>query len=545
MFTRSSVLIFFLLLIISGVLRFYSLGGWSFDMDELFTTLEAKILFGESVVPDEYLKNGQVKAEDTQLYRLPRLMFVSYFVHWVGYKIFGEDEFGSRIVPAFLGSLSVGVIFLFGRFLFGFVVGLVLSLLAMFLPEHLLHSQCNRFYVQSFFIISVVFLSGYYVLLFRSFRSVFFLGLLSILMIFINSFGGLIWGVVLCGVILGVIFSSNYSQMIVVITTTVMATTAKTTATTTVLHNGVDNCLHYVERAECGKSGARVILFMFFWSALFLCAAYFYIIPMGASWNKSLSWGYSPFHALASFVNMISWPVFLFSVMGFCILFFGGNISCGNIFRRNIFCGNIYWLVCIFGCGFIVFVLPMVIVYNSNYGFLFIFPFIVSAAIFIGRVYDFILRLSFSYKNVLGVIWVCGCVLLNFPSVASYYCDGNRHDNRAAFYYVAENWRQGDRLTGILMGAAKYYIPDKTPRIPLHPEPDKTIKELQNIIDNNIGGSGRLWIVLTSSRGGIDDKVRKWLGQNAKFEYRAAKKRFDYAENNVEVFIVDKKEIRN
>ncbi|MDR0391972.1 MAG: hypothetical protein LBH59_08705 [Planctomycetaceae bacterium] len=486
--------IFLLLVFFAGVLRFSYLGEWSFGFDELFTITETKIYFGEMPVPDEYLKNGKIKPEETQLYRLPRMIFASYFVHWFDYKLFGENEFGSRFLMAVLGTLNVGVIFLLSRPLFGFANALILSLLFLFLPEHILQSQNNRFYIQSFFSNSVVLLLGYYVVMRRSITATFLLAPMAILMLLFNTFNIVIW----CS-----LFGAVITDM-------------------------------FFARKSDGKNLTRVdikiILLLLLWSILLFVILFFYVMPFANSWNQSANWGYSSFHAVLSFINIIGWSMFLFSVLGSCILFL-----------RIRDCGNGYWFFCVLCCGFAVFVLPLKITYNSQYGIIFIFPFIVSASIFIREVYNLISQSTIPLKHVLGVIWVCASLLLGLPSLFSYYQDGGRPNNRAAFQYVADNWHEGDRLTGTVMGAAQYYIPDKMPKIPLHYEPTEAIKELQTTLDQNIGGDGRLWIVILSSRGGIDEDLRRWLGQNATFERKFSKRRFDYAENNIEIFLAPPK----
>jgi hypothetical protein len=486
--------IFSLLVISAGILRFFCLGVWSFGFDELFTTMETKIYFGEIQVPEEYLKNGQIKPEDTQLYRLPRMIFASYFIHWLDYKLFGESEFGSRVLMAVLGSFSVGVIFLLSRCVLGFVGALILSLLFLSLPEHILQSQNNRFYIQSFFSISIVLLLGAQVVVRRSNSAVFLLFPAAVLMLLMNTLGVIIW-CSLCGaVVVDMIFARQ--------------------------DNG----------KKILRADVKIVLLLLLWSIVFFGILFFYVLQFMKSWNQSVSWGYSPFHSVLSFINIIGWSIFLFSVLGACLLLF-------RLHER----GSGYWLFCVLCCGISVFVLPMHITYNSQYGILFIFPFIVSASFFIREVYVLIVRSSVSCKHVFGVIWISVCLLFNLPSLFSYYQDGGRHDNRAAFQYVAANWHEGDRLTGFLMGSAQHYIPDKTPRFPLTPTPANAIKELQTLLDQEVGGNGRLWIVLVSSRGGIDNSLRKWLGQNATFEYKFTKKRFDYAENNVEIFLANPK----
>ncbi|MDR0610136.1 MAG: hypothetical protein LBG58_08505 [Planctomycetaceae bacterium] len=190
--------IFLLLVLLAGLLRFHKLGAWSWGFDEHFTMLEVKILFGETTVPNEYLldgtvKNGTVKPEDTQYYRLPRLLCAAYAVHRLGYGIFGEDEFGSRALMAMLGSLSVGLIFLLAKPSIGFAGAFILSLLVLLLPEHILHSQCNRFYIQAFLLISAVILLGAYVAVRQSPTAAFWLGPLSVFMVLSHSLSGIIW----------------------------------------------------------------------------------------------------------------------------------------------------------------------------------------------------------------------------------------------------------------------------------------------------------------------------------------------------------------
>lgn len=55
----------------------------------------------------------------SQLYRLPRMIPVSYSLLWIGYELFGRDEFGSRVMPALLGTLQVPLVYVFLRPLAG------------------------------------------------------------------------------------------------------------------------------------------------------------------------------------------------------------------------------------------------------------------------------------------------------------------------------------------------------------------------------------------------------------------------------------------
>jgi hypothetical protein len=552
---KKRLIIFLLLVFCAGVLRFYGLGQWSFGFDELFTTFETKVFFGKIHVPNELLNNGTIKPEETQYYRLPYLNIVAYYVHWFGYNFFGEDEFGSRFLMAAAGVLSVGVVFLLAQRLFGFVGSLVLALLLMLLPEHILCSQMNRFYSQSFFWIVIVLLLGGYISGKRSLLSAVLIGPVAIIMVLTNALSGVIWGIFLLA-FFGELFFS-----IVLVQKNISA-----------VNDSQFNSPNPQQPNSVSKSTLVIILFVVVWSLLLLGLGVFRILPIVATWNKGMSWGYSPVHAAMSFVNILSWQYSLLCLLGVLVGFLGFR-SVGNLHKGQFnlqlndpasgqqdcdqcervgqdsaggdacCCGGIgvYWSLCAIFSGLMVFLLPFKITYNPNYGILFVFPILVSVMIFIVEVYCLFLRAGFPFSRVVAVVWVVVCLLLNFPSLVSYYKDGNRHDNRAAYIYVAQNWQDGDRITGFMMGAAEYYIPDCSPRIPLR---DYNIPEkLQEIIDSNKIDSnkenkGRLWVVVQSSRGGLDPNLKRWLAQNAIDEINFGKKRYDYIENNVDVFLI-------
>src|SRR6266849_947728 len=85
--------------LLAGGLRFYRLGDWPFYGDELSTFAEVDSLFGNEEV-----------SQYSQGYRLPRLIPVGNFVHFLDYSWFGRDEFGSRVLMAVLGTLQVVVV---------------------------------------------------------------------------------------------------------------------------------------------------------------------------------------------------------------------------------------------------------------------------------------------------------------------------------------------------------------------------------------------------------------------------------------------------
>ena len=476
-----NILIVLLLLAVAGTMRFAKLGTWSFDHDELFTTLETKVLFGEATVPESYLRGGTLKPEETQVVRLPRMLPLAYTTHWLNYQLFGEDEFGARVLPAVFGTLSVGIIFLLAAPLFGISGALTLTFLVMLWPMHLFQSQQNRFYIETFFFEVIVFLLAATVVKRRCVLYAVFLGFAAFGMILCHALTGLVWGIVLAGIAAAGVAERRFPS-----------------------------------------GGVLAVLVGF--SLLFVGFAVFYLLPLAQGWNEVAQWGYSPLHAALATVNMLGFPVAM-------LVGLGGLLALTNLRNPD----NAFWTTVAVCCLVCVPILPRLITFNPMYLFLFTFPFFVLAAQFADRVFQRLREPGTAGTCVLAVAWLGAVCCSNLPSLASYYLDGSRCHHRAAFEYVREHWQSGDRLVGYTMGNAEYYIPECEPRIPLNIV--GTVEQLEEIVQSD---GGRLWIVVRSPRGGLSLELRRWLGKNCTYELRVGKKRFDYAEYTVEVFLYKK-----
>lgn len=470
-------LILLLILVTAGTMRFYKLGDWSFAGDELATISEANSLWGSNTPSD------RSSSVHSQITRLPKITPLAHTTHYFGYRLFGEDEWGARVVPALFGTLSIGIIFWLAVPLLGTSGALTLTLIVTFLPEHLFQSQNNRFYSVTFFFDVFVFLLAATVTKYRSASSSFFLGVTALGMILCHALTGLIWGIVLAGIIAAAVAQRRFPS-------------------------------------------CNVCIILIAFSLLFLCFAVFYIVPLAKGWNETESWGYSPLHALLAAVNKCGFPIALLAGLG-------GLLAVTNIREPD----NAFWMtvaVLSFAC---VLILPKIMVFNPQYLFLFIFPFLVLAARFADCVFLQLRKLGTAHCSFLAAVWLVMVCCLNMPSSVSYYLDGSRHNNREAYEYVQKHWQEGDRITGYSMGNARYYIPQCEPRIPL--SPTKTIEQLQELITEEKNDGRRLWLVVGSHRGGLNLDLRRWLGKNCSYEQRISKKRYDYNEYTVEVFLFE------
>ncbi|HEX5272573.1 MAG TPA: hypothetical protein VFW33_18875, partial [Gemmataceae bacterium] len=121
-------------------LRFYHLGDWPFDGDELATFEEGGSLLGTVDAPPQ-----------SQDYRLPRLAPVGYVFNAAAYAVLGRGEFGSRAAPALLGVGYVVLLLWLLPGTMGRGTALCAALLVAVWPDHLFQSQNHRFYMAAGF----------------------------------------------------------------------------------------------------------------------------------------------------------------------------------------------------------------------------------------------------------------------------------------------------------------------------------------------------------------------------------------------------------
>ncbi|WP_317065042.1 glycosyltransferase family 39 protein [Methanoculleus caldifontis] len=124
------------------LLRFYNLGGNSLWLDEASTLMFARqslIGIWESTAGGEFN---------------PPLFY--WLEH--GMLIFGESEFVLRLLPAFLGVLTIPVVYYIGKEFRDRNVGLIAAALLAFSPFHIFYSQEARAYAPMLFFFSLALL---------------------------------------------------------------------------------------------------------------------------------------------------------------------------------------------------------------------------------------------------------------------------------------------------------------------------------------------------------------------------------------------------
>ncbi|MDR3196905.1 MAG: glycosyltransferase family 39 protein [Planctomycetaceae bacterium] len=481
--------LFVILVVLAAMLRFYHLETWSHGFDENYTTMETRYFFEGQPIPSYMFKNSQFDLKNSQFSRLPPMIIAAYYVHWLNYRLFGDDEFGSRILPAVMGSFCVGIVFLLAYPLFGGSASLILAVLILLFPDHILQSQNNRFYSQTFLCLSVVLLLGGYVAAKRSVIVAILLGPVSILMVLSHSLTGLIWGFLLIALLAVFVVKKQAERKNI----------------------SLKNIL-----------SCKIVWILGFWSVVLLAIAVVHILPLAQSWNNFPTTNVSSIHAVFGLAFGFGWSLFMLCVPAWLFVLFH--------FKKSSYG---YWCVLTILCGAAVFLLPLKIAYLVHYRFLFSFPFLVILALFIDWIGRLIIQSEIPYRRTLCYVWIIFVMFSNIPVLAGYYQDGGRYDWRAAYQYIREQWQPNDQIVCFPL-AANRYIPELEPKIFLR-EINETA--LQELLNRNQNLTGRIWIPVVFNRYEPDENTRRWLYNRTEYQTRFGKKRYDFESNFIELFL--------
>lgn len=387
---RVTLLLVLALAVLAGGLRFFRLGAWPFHGDELPTLQETASLFG-----------GHDAPPDSQIYRMPRLVPLSYAIHYSGYELFGRDEFGSRVMIALLGTLQVVLVFLGLDRPLGRVAALATALLLALWPEHLFRSQENRFYMIAAFWVSLCTVAGAQAVYRRS----------------------MVWAVLGCAAALAAILAHTIQGMVLV---------------------GLFAGFFVAAWIARERRMTRLVFVAVGGSAAALAVAVGHVLPLARGWNSDAEWGFGNAHSILASVSQLGWPVALLALLG--------AVSAWK--RRGEQDG--YWLAWAGLWAGAIVALPFAIPYHPGY----VFPLSLAAVVLAGRTVAQIyegLRLQNSFA---AAAWLGLAALLNLPGVVSHYRDGSRYDFRGSAEYVNTHWQPGDRVATASPTLLRYYLAD-------------------------------------------------------------------------------------
>jgi hypothetical protein len=249
-----TLVVFLAIFTLSAGLRFYNLGDWSFAHDELATFTETDGLFDSSLV-----------SQESQFYRLPRIIPLGYAIQKVGFDTFGRDEYHSRILHAGAGVLGICIIFWGLLGMWGLRAAAVASLTIAVWPTHLFQSQQTRFYIFAWLFAICVQVFG-------------------ALALHRRSFGWMMAACVCC--------------ILAVLTHTVLAVLAPGLLVVTLL------------MARGSKNGfpKREVIAILITCGLIGLYGFLHVRPLMSGWNSGETWGYDSLHSMKASFIQIGWP---------------------------------------------------------------------------------------------------------------------------------------------------------------------------------------------------------------------------------------------
>jgi hypothetical protein len=409
---------------------------------------------------------------DGQNYRLPRLIPLSYSLLTLGQRAFGADEFGSRVLPALFGVLQILLVFVLLDRSAGRSTALATALLMTFWPDHINRSQENRFYTIGAVLAALSILAGALAVRRRS---------------------------------LGWAVTAAAAAAVGVLAHTLLA----------LLLGGL--FVGWLAAAWVRRDRRLARLAWVVPAAGFLLVPLFlfYLLPLGRGWNAGEYFGYGVGQSVLSAACLLGWPVMLLAGLGVLL----------TVRRPTAL--NVYWLSWAALSAALVVLLPLVVVYHAEYGFLFALGLLVPAGRGVAVIYE---RLR-GHHRLAGWAWLGAACMLNLPSLASHYLDGSRLDFRVTARYVAAHARTGDHVSSFSPRVFRHYAPqglDVKSLLPFHEA---------GAVERLTGGSGRLWIVVFSQRGGKEKALEDWLGRHCSLRFVHRPRRFDYFENATEVYL--------
>jgi mannosyltransferase len=130
--TKTEFLFFAALIALATALRFWRLGDWGLDSDEVFTLRDSVTIRPTNPRPLGYLLN-----------------------HYLIRPFLPLDEFGLRLLPAFFGALAIPALYLVTRRLIGRRAAFLAALLLTFSPLHVIYSQFGRYWALVFLLTAI------------------------------------------------------------------------------------------------------------------------------------------------------------------------------------------------------------------------------------------------------------------------------------------------------------------------------------------------------------------------------------------------------
>lgn len=403
---------------------------------------------------------------------------VGYALQALTFHVFGTAEAGSRTGSAIAGAMAIVLCALLVARTYGLAHGVILGAMLVLWPWLLGHSQSNRPpYSYGFLFASIATLATCV-----SWRR--------------NSF---VWGAC-AGAFSAVAISTQVISAVVPAGMLVFLLLE-----TFVKHNTVQR------RALVGylASGTPLMLAS-------VGLAMWTFGPSAVEWGEGQGWGRSP--NLEGLAFNLGWSVVLLAVVGWFLSWQSDDPS-----------DRMWAMVAVVVVAACVFV-PLVTAFRPDY----VFPSALVFFLLASRVLRGVYEALWPKSRVAAVGVVTAVVLFPLPSFLSYYQDGDRKDYRSAAAFIERHFQPEDLVAADTPGALGYYLD-----VPVQSagRPSTSAARTVTTLTDLVSEGKRVWYVCRFAREEPSPEVDRWFWQNAIRMLRIKKKRFDYHENILDVYL--------
>jgi mannosyltransferase len=396
--------------------------------------------------------------------------------------LLGESEFALRLPSFILGVASIYLIYLLGRQLFSPSVGLLAAAILTFFPWHIWHSQYARYYAAVIFFVALM-----HVFFVRSLQkdSILFL--------------------VLAGIAAILAVDSHVTAVLAPASCWVVCM-----------------ALYFLPERLESRCSARIVK-IGFWAGI-ACAVVSVLFLVGVliRWSTyEAGWVKYPAQVVYQYYRLAG-ALLVATLLSVWILERSRKIFASTYLGLNTF-------------------LPFPIVFfaaffmniRADYAIYVLIPAAVATAAGVVTVWR---RQPFGRE--VAVLIVLLLLVETMPKLVSHYTDRLANYQRAAAEFLADQYREGDRVAAFV-GGVRYYLGEKIDDIErdglgnpyTHARPWPRVDFAPS--------DGRLWVVFKVTRDDVAPDTRKWLRQNnANFVWRKVPLRFDSEVRGVEIFLL-------
>jgi hypothetical protein len=403
--------------------------------------------------------------------------------------LLGESEFALRLPSFILGVASIYLVYLLGRQLFSPSVGLLAAAILTFFPWHIWHSQYARYYAAVIFFVALM-----HVFLVRSLQkdSTLFLALAGIAAILaVDSHVTAVLAPASCWVVCAALYFRP-------------------------------------ERLEPGYS-ARIVK-IGFWAGI-ACAVVSVLLLVGVliRWSTyEAGWVKYPAQVVYQYFRLAG-ALLVTTLLSVWILERSRKVFASTYLGLNTFLPFP-----------IVFVAAFFMNIRADYTIYVLIPAAVATAAGVVTVWR---RQPFGRE--VGILIVLLMLVETMPNLVSHYTDRLANYQRAGADYLADQYREGDRVA-VFVGGLRYYLRERIDNVERDGlgSPYNHSKPWPRV--DFAPSDGRLWVVFKVTRDDVAPDVRRWLRQNsASFVWRKVPLRFDSEVRGVEIFLICAPSIEN